>query len=216
MLARRRRAATRPPCASERGATPFVLRCRAQIVRTGPAIQTAGTALPEGDYVLSVDAVGGDMHPRAAEFVNRCAEQYGVDVSVEEFPEGTKTAADAAEAVGCAVGQIASSLAFAAGDDLVVVVTSGANRVSEERLATHLGVDTVTMADPDRIADTLGWSIGGVPPFCHDTAVPALFDETLLDYETVWAAAGTPEAVFPMAPDDIRRIADARVVDVTG
>jgi prolyl-tRNA editing enzyme YbaK/EbsC (Cys-tRNA(Pro) deacylase) len=71
------------------------------------------------------------------------------------------------------------------------------------------------MADPDRIAEVLGWSIGGVPPFCHATDVPVLFDETLLEYETVWAAAGTPEAVFPMAPDEIRALAGARAAAVT-
>ena len=157
------------------------------------------------------------MHPRATEFTAQARERYGVDLAVEEFPEGTKTAADAADAVGCDVAQIASSLAFATDGELVVVVTSGANRVSEARLADHLevGADEVTMADPDRIADRLGWSIGGVPPFCHATAVPVLFDETLLTHETVWAAAGTPEAVFPMAPDEIRALADARVVEVT-
>ena len=157
------------------------------------------------------------MHPRATEFTAQARERYGVDLAVEEFPEGTKTAADAADAVGCDVAQIASSLAFATDGELVVVVTSGANRVSEARLADHLevGADEVTMADPDRIADTLGWSIGGVPPFCHATAVPVLFDETLLTHETVWAAAGTPEAVFPMAPDEIRALGDARVVEVT-
>jgi prolyl-tRNA editing enzyme YbaK/EbsC (Cys-tRNA(Pro) deacylase) len=157
------------------------------------------------------------MHPRAAEFAERAKERYGIDVAVEEFDEGTKTAADAAAAVGCDVAQIASSLAFVAGDDLVVVVTSGANRVSEARLADHLGraPDDVGMADPDRIADTLGWTIGGVPPLCHATDVPVLFDETLLNHGTVWAAAGTPDAVFAVDPVRLRDLADARVVDVT-
>ena len=156
------------------------------------------------------------MHQRAAEFVERARDRYGVDVAVEEFPAGTKTAADAADAIGCAVAQIASSLVFAVGDDLVVVVTSGANRVSEARLAALSDVDEadVAMADPDRVADRLGWSIGGVPPFCHDTDVPVLVDETLLAYETVWAAAGTPEAVFAIAPEELRRLAGGRVVDV--
>jgi prolyl-tRNA editing enzyme YbaK/EbsC (Cys-tRNA(Pro) deacylase) len=154
------------------------------------------------------------MHPRTESFVERAAE-LGVDVDVEEFPEGTRTAADAAAAIGCDVAQIASSLAFAA-DDLVVVVTSGANRVDEAKLAALRGVPAsdVEMADPDDIAETLGWSIGGVPPFCHDTAVPVYLDETLLDFETVWAAAGTPEAVFPIAPEGIRELADATPADV--
>jgi prolyl-tRNA editing enzyme YbaK/EbsC (Cys-tRNA(Pro) deacylase) len=156
------------------------------------------------------------MHPRAAEFAERAKLQYDVDVAVEEFAEGTKTAADAAAAVGCAVGQIASSLVFEADGDLVVVVTSGANRVSEARLADHLGVDAVAMADPGRVADTVGWSIGGVPPFCHDADLPVLVDEDLFDHGTVWAAAGTPEAVFSIAPERLRRLADGDVVDVTG
>jgi prolyl-tRNA editing enzyme YbaK/EbsC (Cys-tRNA(Pro) deacylase) len=158
------------------------------------------------------------MHPRAAEFAERVQERYGVDVAVEEFPDGTKTASDAAAAIGCEVAQIASSLAFVVGDDLVVVVTSGANRVSEGGLASLLDADPadVAMADPDHIADTLGWSIGGVPPFGHATTVPVLLDETLLSHDTVWAAAGTPEAVFPMAPEEISRLADAQVVSVSG
>jgi prolyl-tRNA editing enzyme YbaK/EbsC (Cys-tRNA(Pro) deacylase) len=154
------------------------------------------------------------MHPRAETFAQRAAE-LGVDVEVEEFPEGTKTAADAARAVGCDVGQIASSLAFDA-DGLVVVVTSGANRVDESKLAERRDVApaAVEMADPDEIRETLGWSIGGVPPFCHDTAVPVYLDETLLEFETVWAAAGTPEAVFPIAPERIRTLSDATPADV--
>jgi prolyl-tRNA editing enzyme YbaK/EbsC (Cys-tRNA(Pro) deacylase) len=157
------------------------------------------------------------MHPRAAEFARSVRETHGIDVTVEEFDEGTKTAADAAGAVGCDVAQIASSLAFVAGDQLVVVVTSGANRVSETRLATHLDCppDTVEMADPERIDETLGWAIGGVPPLCHATDVPVLFDETLLAHETVWAAAGTPQAVFPIDPERLLELAGARAVDVT-
>jgi prolyl-tRNA editing enzyme YbaK/EbsC (Cys-tRNA(Pro) deacylase) len=154
------------------------------------------------------------MHPRAESFAERAAD-LGVDVTVEEFPEGTKTAADAAEAVGCDVAQIASSLAFVAGE-FVVVVTSGANRVDEGKLAALREVPAaeVRMAEPDEISETLGWSIGGVPPFCHDTAVPVYLDETLLEYETVWAAAGTPEAVFPIAPGRIRELAGAMPTDV--
>lgn len=151
------------------------------------------------------------MHPRAAEFVERARREYGFEPDVEEFPEGTKTAADAAAAVGCEVAQIASSLAFEADGDLVVVVTSGANRVSEAALAAVLDVpeSAIEMADAGRIKETLGWSIGGVPPFCHENRVPVLVDETLLDHETVWAAAGTPEAVFPIDPETLGDLADA-------
>jgi len=156
------------------------------------------------------------MHERAADFAERAAAELDVDVDVNEFPEGTKTAADAAEAIGCDVTQIASSLAFVADGQLLVVVTSGANRVDESRLAEIRGVDAsaVRMAEPDEVKETLGWSIGGVPPFCHDADVPVYLDGTLADRETVWAAAGTPTAVFPIAPDRLRRLADAEVVTV--
>ncbi|WP_049899924.1 YbaK/EbsC family protein [Halococcus agarilyticus] len=155
------------------------------------------------------------MHPRARAFAERAAAEYDLDVDVHEFPEGTKTAADAADAIGCDVAQIASSLAFRA-PDLVVVVTSGANRVSEARLARIRDVpeNEVEMADADDVRETLGWSIGGVPPFCHETDVPVYLDESLAGFETVWAAAGTPEAVFPIAPDRLETLADARPVGV--
>jgi len=157
------------------------------------------------------------MHERAVEFQERAREEYGFDVDVHEFPEGTKTAADAADAVGCDVAQIASSLVFRAGDDLVVVVTSGANRVSEAKLASLRDVDEsdVSMADADAIRSTLGWSIGGVPPFCHDSDLPVYLDETLTGFDTVWGAAGTPEAVFPLDPETLRELSGATVADVT-
>lgn len=156
------------------------------------------------------------MHQRARAFAERTREEYDFAVDVHEFPEGTKTANEAAAAIGCDVAQIASSLAFST-PELVVVVTSGANRVSEEKLAALCGVDEsdVEMADAEEVRETLGWSIGGVPPFCHDSTVPVYLDETLTEFETVWAAAGTPEAVFPIAPERLREFAGAQSADVT-
>ncbi|WP_224332131.1 YbaK/EbsC family protein [Haloprofundus halobius] len=162
------------------------------------------------------------MHPRAQAFTERAADAYDLDVTVREFPEGTKTAADAADAVGCEVGQIASSLVFSAAngdaeETLVVAITSGANRVDEAALADELGVpaDAVSMADPETIRERIGWAIGGVPPFCHDSEVRTLLDPTLTEYETVWAAAGTPSAVFSLTPESLREHAAATVADVT-
>ncbi len=156
------------------------------------------------------------MHSRTEAFVERSRREYDFDPSVEEFPEGTKTAEDAANAIGCSVAQIASSLAFDVGDRLVVAVTSGANRVDEGALAAYLGVDesAVSMADPDRIKTELGWSIGGVPPFCHDRDVPVVIDETLLEFDTVWAAAGTPMAVFSIDPSTLRTYAEGEVLSL--
>ncbi len=156
------------------------------------------------------------MHDRAKEFQTRAEEQYDFDVDVHEFPEGTKTAADAADAIGCDVAQIASSLVFRADGNLVVVVTSGANRVSEGKLAEmrETPASAVGMADADAIRETVGWSIGGVPPFCHDADLPVLLDESLTDFETVWAAAGTPKAVFPITPTELKTYSGATVADV--
>jgi len=156
------------------------------------------------------------MHPRAEELARRAADEHGFEVDIHEFPEGTKTAEDAAEAVGCGVEQIASGIVLSADGDLVVVVTSGANRVDTAKVADLPGVDddAVSMADADDIKATLGWSIGGVPPFCHEADVPVFMDETLTRHEEVWAAAGTPEAVFPIDPGRLRELSGATVADV--
>ena len=154
------------------------------------------------------------MHERAAEFTEQASEQYGVDVEVHEFDEGTKTAADAADAVGCDVAQIASSIVVSADGDPVVVVTSGANRVDLDAVAQRRGAREAEMADPGDVKDATGWSIGGVPPICHENGVPVLLDETLLEHDEVWAAAGTPTAVWPVDPKRLRELADAEPADV--
>ena len=154
------------------------------------------------------------MHPRAAEFAAEARDRYGFDPDIEEFAEGTKTAADAAAAVGCSVAQIASSIVLDTEDGLVVVVTSGANRVDPAAAAEAVGVASAELADADRISSVLGWSIGGVPPFSHATSVPVLLDETLLEHDRVWAAAGTPETVFPITPDRLRELSGGYPADV--
>jgi len=162
------------------------------------------------------------VHPRAEQFRERVRETLGVAIEPREFPEGTKTAADAAAAIGCDVAQIASSIVFVVGDgdgddgDPVVVVTSGANRVDESVLAGHLGATTARTADPETVREATGYAIGGVPPFAHHGDVPTYMDETLLEHGEVWAAAGTPEAVFPIDPERLRELADAESLDVTG
>lgn len=156
------------------------------------------------------------MHPRAKEFKERVKEEHGLDVEVHEFPEGTRTAMDAAEALGCSEAQILKTIVFSA-DGLAVVQVSGSDRVDEELLARELGVDAeVDTADPGEVKRVLGWSIGGVPPFLHETRVPVLMDRGLLEHEVVWAAAGTPTAVFPASPRNIKSISGARTVDVVG
>jgi prolyl-tRNA editing enzyme YbaK/EbsC (Cys-tRNA(Pro) deacylase) len=155
------------------------------------------------------------MHERAAEFQREVADRCGFEVDVHEFPEGTKTAEDAAEVVGCDVAQIASSLVFVAEGRAAVVVTSGANTVDEDRLADLLGAADVRMADPDEVREATGYSIGGVPPFCHDGDPEVYVDGTLLDHDEVWAAAATPEAVFPVDPETLVDLSGGTPAEVT-
>ncbi len=150
------------------------------------------------------------------EFARRAREIHGIDPEIREFPEGTKTSAEAAEAIGCAVERIAASLVFVADGQPVVVVASGGGRVDESKLAAVVGVDpaSVRTADPDEVREATGWSIGGVPPFCHDGDPPVYLDETLAGFDTVWAAAGTPRAVFEVDPEDVIAHASADLADV--
>lgn len=161
------------------------------------------------------------MHERAAEFAAQAGERYDLDVAVEEFPDhGTPTAEDAAAAVGCEVAQIVKSLVFHVGGDVdgpVVCLTAGTNRVSEAKLAAEFGIDPgdVGMASPEEVREATGWAIGGVPPICHATDVPTLLDPTLRGFDEVWAAAGTPDAVWPVDPERLRGVTGATVADVT-
>ena len=121
-----------------------------------------------------------------------------------EFPAGTRTAADAAAAVGCDVGAICKSLVFRVGDEPLLVIASGANRVDEARFGA-------VKADAAFVREQTGFAIGGVPPYGHPRRLRTILDEDLLGYETVWAAAGTPTAVFPIAPDELVRRTGATV-----
>lgn len=156
------------------------------------------------------------MHASAARFAERVDDRYGFEPEIEEFPEGTRTAADAADAVGCSVGQILKSLVFAADGEVVVVLTAGDNRVDADALAAELGVDAVRTANPDEVKAATGWSIDGVPPFGHDAAVATYLDESLSTHDRIWAAAGTPDAVFALSPDDLRWIADPKPIAAFG
>lgn len=150
------------------------------------------------------------MHSTAERFAERVLDEYDLSIDPQEFPSGTKTAADAADAVDCDLAQIVKSIVMIADGETIVVLTSGANRVDEAALAAELGADDVRSATPDEVKAATGWSIGGVPPFCHDTEIQTLVDETLLGYDDVWAAAGTPEAMFSLSPDTLIEIAEPK------
>jgi len=141
--------------------------------------------------------------------------QLDLSGRVVEFDQTTRTAADAAAAIGCEVGAIVKSIIFQTSDSrqAVVVYTSGSNRVSEPLVESLVG-EKLGKADADFVRSTTGFAIGGVPPFGYSKLAHTYIDESLLGYETVWAAAGTPNAVFPLAPADLQRLTGATVIKV--
>lgn len=146
-------------------------------------------------------------------FLERAAAR-DLQLEVREFPAGTRTAADAAAAIGCDVGQIVKSLVFLADDRPVLVLTSGANRVDEARLAAHLGASDVRKANAEEVRAATGYAIGGTPPFGHDTHLAIWCDRDLTTYQQVWAAAGSPTTVFPITPEVLMRTTGAHVLEV--
>jgi len=136
-----------------------------------------------------------------------------LSVTVKDFPQGTRTAVDAARAVGCDVSQIVKSLVFVAGGKPVVALVSGANRLDEKRLAAVAG-EPVVKADADTARTATGYAIGGVPPFGHTTDVPVFMDRELLEHRVVWAATGRPDSVFEIEPERLRELSNAVVMDL--
>lgn len=154
--------------------------------------------------------------PAAAARVQAALAALGSEARVREMPGSTRTAEDAAAACGCPVGAIVKSLLFrdAEAGSPILVLTSGANRVHEKRLGRQLGV-RLERADADFVRKATGYAIGGVPPLGHAAPIRTVFDPALQAHETVWAAAGTPFAVFPITPADLVRLTSAEVVEVT-
>lgn len=151
-------------------------------------------------------------HPNV-ERVRAALAQRGLIVEPVEFAESTRTSAEAAAAIGTEVARIAKSLVFLIGDTPVLVIASGVNRVDTAKLARLLG-GTVKRADADAVRRATGFPIGGVPPVGYAERLRVVIDEDLLRYPTVWAAAGTPNAVFELAPEDLARITGGQVADV--
>ena len=139
------------------------------------------------------------------------ARGVGIEPEVRRFPEGTKTARDAAAAVGVEVGQIVKSLIFIGESRPVLALTSGANRVNEARLALLAGSPGVRRATPEQARAATGFAVGGTPPFGYPEPVRAFCDEDLFAYSRVWAAAGTPDAVFAIEPSELVRVSGAEV-----
>jgi Cys-tRNA(Pro) deacylase len=153
------------------------------------------------------------MHPNVAR-VSAAAARAGLELRVRRFGTETRTAADAARAVGCEVGQIVKSLVFMADGAPVLALVSGAHQLDTARLAAELGASEVRRATGDEARQATGYAIGGVPPLGHTAALPVLIDRHLLRHEVVWAAAGLPDAVFPVDPRRLASAAGAREADL--
>ncbi|MFF1378556.1 YbaK/EbsC family protein [Streptomyces sp. NPDC058308] len=157
--------------------------------------------------------VPSDAHPRFAEALL----ELGLGdllPRVRRFPDHTRTAQEAAAAVGCELSEICKSLIFAADGLPVLVLMDGASRVDLDLVRQALGAEKVTRARADVVREATGYAIGGVPPFGHATRTRVLADRSLLRHDVVWAAAGTPYAVFPIAPETLIAHAGGTLVDV--
>jgi Cys-tRNA(Pro) deacylase len=154
-----------------------------------------------------------DIHPNVVR-VTAAAKERGLDISTRRFPEGTKTAADAAAAIGVTVGQIVKSLVFGVDNEIVMALVSGSNQLDEKKLALAAGGAKCARVDADAVREATGYPIGGVPPFGHSTQLRVFVDPDLLQYDEVWAAAGTWNDNFGANPNDIVRVAGGVVTDL--
>lgn len=152
-------------------------------------------------------------HPNV-ERVRQAAEAAGLSIETRRFPEGTRTAQDAASAIGCELGQIVKSLVFAVDGDLVMAYVSGSNQLDEKRLAAAAGGLRCERVDAERVRAATGFPIGGVPPFGHETRLQVFVDPDLLGYAEVWAAAGTPHDVFSIDPAMLVAVSGGSVTEL--
>lgn len=152
----------------------------------------------------------------SAQKVQNALAERGTNLKVVEFIESTRTSAEAAERVGVSLGQIAKSLIFkskAAGGKPVLVIASGANRVDEKKISALLG-EKIGRADPEFAREATGFVIGGIPPLGHIQPITTFLDTDLFQYEFIWGAAGTPNAVFELTPAQLEALTGGRVADV--
>jgi prolyl-tRNA editing enzyme YbaK/EbsC (Cys-tRNA(Pro) deacylase) len=151
--------------------------------------------------------------PESAARVQQALSELGIAAVVRDMPATTRTAKEASESVGCQVGQIAKSLIFrgAKSGRALLIIASGSNRVNEKAMAAIVG-EPIERATPEFVREATGFAIGGVPPLGHKTPIATWFDQALLGYERIWAAAGTPFSVFEISPQELLRATGATVV----
>lgn len=152
----------------------------------------------------------------SAQKVQDALQTKGYSSEVVELPASTRTAAEAAEAIGCQVGQIVKSLVFKTKrtNQPILVLASGSNRVNEKKIGQLIG-EPIAKAEADFVRQHSGYAIGGVPPLGHAEPLQTFIDRDLLQYGEVWAAAGTPHAVFRLFPDDLEDMTAGQIVDVS-
>ena len=154
-----------------------------------------------------------DIHPNVVR-VMEAARERGLEITTKRFPEGTKTAADAAAAIGVSVGQIVKSLVFGVDSEIVLALVSGSNQLDEKKLALAAGGAKCSRVDADAVRAATGYPIGGVPPLGLATQMRIFIDPDLLQYGEVWAAAGTWNDVFPISPSDLVSASHGVVVEL--
>ncbi|MBQ0926056.1 YbaK/EbsC family protein [Saccharopolyspora endophytica] len=152
--------------------------------------------------------------PERSRVVQQQLSDAGVTAQVRELPDSARTAAEAAAALGCEVGAIASSLLFLADEQPLLVMTSGRHRVDTDLLAENVGAREIRMASAKQVRAVTGQAIGGVAPVGHPAPVRTVIDEALSDYSTIWAAAGTPHTVFPLDLNQLMMLTGGEKVQV--
>jgi len=150
---------------------------------------------------------------KSAQKIQSVLSQFGLELTVIELTESTRTSKDAAEAIGCEIAQIAKSLIFKGKrtQKPILVIASGANRVNENKIQEYAG-EEIVKAEAAFVLEHTGFVIGGVPPIGHLTYIKPFIDKYLLKYPEIWSAAGTPNAVFKLTPDDLLKITQGQVV----
>lgn len=151
----------------------------------------------------------------SAQRVQETLKSFGIQIEVKEFSESTRTSQEAADTIGCSVGQIAKSLVFKGESSLkpYLIIASGANRVNEKTMKLIIG-EKLKRSDPDFVLEHTGFAIGGIPPVGHIHPILTYIDEDLLHYDVIWAAAGTPHAVFELTPKLLVEITKGQVISI--
>jgi prolyl-tRNA editing enzyme YbaK/EbsC (Cys-tRNA(Pro) deacylase) len=151
----------------------------------------------------------------SAQKIQNLLNSLGYDYIVIEYAESTRTAQEAADRAGCELGQIVKSLIFRGkiSGKPILVLTSGSNRVDEKRISGYAG-ETISRADADFVRSVTGFAIGGVPPIGHTQDMETFLDEDFFSYQTIWAAAGTPNAIFELKTEDLQKMTNGKIAQV--